>query len=97
MNRLLLHNVYLECVELHIKHLAEIHDERLVNHLPQVSTEDLDVADLESRDFSVHEDSCEIQLNLETNVDVCSVDGRRPPERKATVRNLIQTRALRVR
>lgn len=33
---------------------------------------------------------------LETNVDVGPVDGGRPPQREATVGDLVQTRPLRV-
>lgn len=65
--------------------------------LPQVSSEDLNERDFESGDFSVHEDSCEVQLNLEADVDIGSVDSRRPPESEATVWDLIQTTALSMR
>ena len=46
---------------------------------------------------NVHEDTSEIELDLETNVDVRTVDGRTPPEREPTVRDLVKTRPLRVR
>ena len=45
---------------------------------------------------NVHEDTSEIELDLETNVDVRTVDGRTPPEREPTVRDLVQTGPLRV-
>ena len=45
----------------------------------------------------LHENTSEIELHLETDVDVGTVDGRTPPEREATVRNLVETRPLRVR
>jgi hypothetical protein len=42
----------------------------------------------------VKEDTGEIQLHLETNVHISSVDGRTPPQSKSTIRDLIETRAL---
>ena len=47
-------------------YLTEIHDNRLVNLLPQMSSEDLDEGDLEGRDLAVHENTSQIQLHLET-------------------------------
>lgn len=35
-------------------------------------------------------------LDLETDVDVGSVDGRRPPESEPSVRDLVETRSLSV-
>ena len=61
-----------------------------------MSTEDLNEGDFESWDFSMHKDSSQIQLNLETNVYVGSVDRWRPPKRKASIRDLIKTRSLRM-
>lgn len=63
----------------------------LVDLLPQVGTEDLDEGDLERWDLAVHEDACEIQLDLESDVHVRSVDGGTPPESEATVGDLVQT------
>ena len=59
--------------------LAQIHNNALVNLLPQVSSEDLNEGDFECGDLSMHEDSSQIQLHLKSNVDISSVDGRRPP------------------
>lgn len=42
----------------------------------------------------MHEDASEVELDLEADVDIGSVDGRRPPKSKATVRNLIEPRPL---
>lgn len=39
-----------------------------MNLLPQVSSEDLNQGDLEGGNFAMHEDSCEIQLHLESHV-----------------------------
>lgn len=49
-------------------YLTEIHDDALMNLLPQVSSEDLDQRDLERGDFTMHEDSSEVQLHLETHI-----------------------------
>lgn len=49
-------------------YLTEIHDNALMNFLPQVSSEDLDQRDLEGWDFTMHEDSSEVQLHLETYI-----------------------------
>jgi len=65
--------------------------------LPQVGTEDLDQTDLQGRDLSVHKDTSQIELDLETDVYVGTVDSRTPPEGKSTIRNLIQTGPLCVR
>ena len=65
--------------------------------LPQVRTEDLDQTDLEGRDLAVHEDTREIQLDLETDVNVRAVDCWTPPQREPTVGNLVQTGPLCVR
>ena len=59
--------------------------------LPQVSAEDLNQGDFERRDLAVHEDSSEVQLDLETNVHVGSVDGGGPPKREPPIWNLIET------
>lgn len=39
----------------------------------------------------MHEDSSQVELHLEADVDVGSVDGGRPPEGKPSVGNLVQT------
>ena len=56
--------------------LTQIHDDTLVDLLPQVSPEDLDERDLEGGDLAVHEDARQIQLHLEANVDLGQRDGR---------------------
>ena len=61
-----------------------------------MSSEDLDEGDLECRNLSVHENSGQIKLDLETDVDVGAVDGRRPPKSKTTIRDLVQTGSLSV-
>jgi hypothetical protein len=62
--------------------------------LPQMGTEDLDERDLQRRNLSVHEDTSQIELNLETDVDVGSIDRRRPPHREPSIGDLGQTRSL---
>lgn len=67
---------------------------RLVDLLPQVCSEDLDKGDLEGWNFTVHENTGQIQLDLESNVDVGSVDRWRPPHGESSVRDLGQTGSL---
>lgn len=62
--------------------------------MPQVGTEDLDQTDLQGRNFTVHKDTRKIQLHLETDINVGTINRGTPPERKSTIRNLIQTGAL---
>lgn len=59
-----------------------------------MGTEDLNERDLECWDLAVQEDTSKIELDLETDVDVGSVDGRGPPKGKSTVRDLVQTGSL---
>lgn len=49
-------------------YLTEIHDNALVNLLPQVSPEDLNEGDLQCGDLAVHKDSRQVKLHLETHV-----------------------------
>lgn len=44
----------------------------------------------------LHEDTSKIKLHLETNIDVCTIDGRAPPESESTIGNLVKTGALSV-
>ena len=62
-----------------------------------MGTEDLNKRDLQRRDLTVKEDARQIELHLETNVDVGSVDSRRPPKRESTIWNLVETGTLCVR
>ena len=75
MNRLLLHRLDLKRVKLTIKYLAKIHDDRLVNLLPQMRTENLNERDLERWNFAVHEDARQIELHLETDVNLKILEG----------------------
>ena len=50
----------------------------------------------EANGINAHEDTSQIQLDLETDVHVRAVDRRAPPEREPTVRNLGQTVPLSV-
>ena len=54
-----------------------------------MGAEDLNQRNLERGHFAVHEDSRQVELHLEADVDVGSIDGRRPPQSKATVGNLV--------
>lgn len=49
-------------------YLTEIHDNALMDLLPQVSPEDLNEGDLQRWDLAVHEDSCQVKLHLETHI-----------------------------
>jgi hypothetical protein len=44
-----------------------------------------------------HENSREIKLNLETDVNVCAIDSRTPPKSETTIGDLVQTRPLGIR
>lgn len=61
-----------------------------------MGTEDLNQRDLQRWDFAVHEDTGQVQLHLETDIYICTIDGRRPPQGEASVRDLVQTGPLRV-
>ena len=98
VDRLLLHRLDLERVELLVEDLAAESMTHAISWtlLPQVRAEDLDERDLERRDLAVHEDAGQVELHLEADVDVGAVDRRRPPEREAPVGDLVETGALRV-
>ena len=51
-------------------YLTQVHDNTLVYFLPQVSSENLNEWDLQCWNLAVHEDSGEIKLNLESNVNL---------------------------
>jgi hypothetical protein len=59
-----------------------------------MGTEDLNQRDLESGDLAVQENTSQVELNLETDIDIGAVDGRGPPQCEPTVGNLVQTRPL---
>lgn len=59
-------------------------------------SEDLNQRDLQSGDLTVHENTSQIELDLETNVDIGSVDGGRPPHCESTIRDLRKTGTLSV-
>ena len=46
-----------ELCDKEVSYLTQVHDNTLVNFLPQVSSEDLDQGDLEGGYFTVHEDA----------------------------------------
>ena len=94
VDRLLLDGFDFERVELLVKNLAQIHHEAFVDLLPEMGTEDLDQGNLECRDLAMHEDAGQVELHLEADVDTSTVDRRAPPERKATVRDLVQAGSL---
>ncbi|KAH3663741.1 hypothetical protein OGAPHI_005143 [Ogataea philodendri] len=94
MNGHFLNAVNLQLVQLGIQNLTKINHQTLVDFLPQMCSKDLDQRDLESWNLSVKEDTRQIELDQESNVNVGSVDRWRPPQSKPTVRNLRQSRTL---
>ena len=62
-----------------------------------MGAEDLNQTNLEGGDLSVHEDTGQIKLDLETDVYICAIDSRAPPQRKPSVGGLVQTGSLGVR
>jgi hypothetical protein len=53
MDSLFLHSLNAKSFELLIEDLAQVHDDRFVDLLPQMGSEDLDERDLERRDLAV--------------------------------------------
>jgi hypothetical protein len=51
----------------------------------------LNERNLKSRQFAMHEDSSEIKLDLEANIDISSIDSRWPPESEPSIRYLVKT------
>ena len=96
MDRLLLYSLNLQWLQLLIKDLTQIHDDTFVDLLPQVGSEDLDEGNLQRGDFPVHEDTSQIELHLETDVNICAINCWAPPQSEPTVRNLVQTGPLSV-
>jgi hypothetical protein len=45
-----------------------------VDFLPQMGTEDLNEGDLEGWNFAMQEDTSQIKLDLETNVNIGAID-----------------------
>ena len=72
-----------------VENVAHIHDDGLVDLLPQVRSEDLNQRNLQRRNFTVHEDAGQVKLDLEPDVYISTVDRGRPPERESTIRNLV--------
>lgn len=69
-------------------YLAQVHNDGLMNFLPQVCPENLNERDLKRGNFAVHEDAREVELHLEADVNVRAIDSRRPPKGKASIRDL---------
>ena len=44
-----------------------------------------------AQDLAMHEYTSQVELYLETNVDVCSIDRQAPPQCEMTIRNLVET------
>ena len=97
MYRFLLDSLNFQTFHLHIKHLAQIHDNRFMDLLPQMGPEYLNQRDLQCGYLAMHEYTSQIKLHLETNVNVGPIDSRRPPQCETSIRNLIKTRSLSMR
>ena len=61
-------------------HLTQIHHNRLVDFLPQMGAENLNERDLQGGDLAVHEDACQVKLDLVDDdtkilfvINICSV------------------------
>jgi hypothetical protein len=59
-------------------------------------SEDLYQGNFQSRNFTVHEDTGKVKLNLEANIYISSIDGRRPPKSEPSVWDLVETGSLSV-
>ncbi len=73
MNGLLLYSFNTKLLKLLVENLTQVHNNRLVDFLPKMGSEYLNQGYLESWDFAVHENTGQIQLNLETNVHIGAV------------------------
>lgn len=49
-------------------YLTQVHNDALMDLLPQVSSEDLDEGDLQGGDLAMHEDARQVQLHLKAYV-----------------------------
>ena len=96
MDRLLLHRLDLQRFKLLVKYLAQVHNNAFVNLLPQMGTEDLNQVDLQRRYLAVHENSRQIQLDLEADIDIGAIDRWAPPQSEITIRDLVLTGSLRI-
>ena len=97
MDCFLLNIFNLQCVKFLVKNLHDVHHDAFMDLLPKMRSEDLNQGDLQCGDLSMHENPCQIQLDLEADVNVGTVDRWRPPQSESTVRNLSQSRSLGVR
>ena len=74
MNCELLNTLNGQIIQFLIKHLTQICYNVLMDLLPEMSSEDLNERNLQCGNLSMHEDTCQIQLHLETNINICSID-----------------------
>lgn len=70
---LFLHSLNPQLIQFLIENLTQVHNNRLVDLLPQMGTENLDQRDFECWNFAVQEYASQVELHLETNVDIGSV------------------------
>ena len=56
----------------------------------------LNQRNLQGRNFTVEENACQIELNLETDVYIRTIDCWTPPQGEATIGDLVETGSLSV-
>lgn len=57
-------------------------------------SEQLHQSDFESREFTVHQNTSQIQLYSVPNIHICSINSRRPPQHEPPIGYLVQTTPL---
>jgi hypothetical protein len=62
-----------------------------MDFLPQMSPEYFDQGYFESGNFSMHEYSRQIELNLKANINIGAINRWRPPQRKSSIGDLSKT------
>jgi hypothetical protein len=86
----LLNGFDFQTLHFHVEDLAQVHDQTLVDFLPQMRPEYLYERDFQGGYLSVHENTCQIELHLKSDVNVRAIYGGTPPKCEPTIWNLIQ-------
>lgn len=73
MNRFFLYSLNAKLFQFLVEDLAQVHHDRFVNLLPQMSAEDLNQGDLQRRNLAVQEYTSQIKLDLEAYIDVGAI------------------------
>lgn len=61
---------------LHIEDLTQVHHDAFVDFLPKMGPENLNQGDLQGGNLTMHEDTSQIELNLETNINIGTIHSR---------------------